>query len=100
MRPGRPPELLDLPTGVPLGVGGVAFSTTDVDFAPGDQLVLYTDGLVETRTDSLDERLEALLALLDDPARPLEELCDLLLSALHHPDNHDDVALLVARAIA
>ncbi|MDX3802022.1 SpoIIE family protein phosphatase [Streptomyces sp. AK04-3B] len=99
VRPGRPPELLDLPTGAPLGVGGVAFSTTDVDFAPGDQLVLYTDGLVETRTHSLDERLEALLALLDDPARPLEEVCDQLLSALHHPDNHDDVALLVARAL-
>ncbi|MDQ0963914.1 PAS domain S-box-containing protein [Streptomyces sp. B4I13] len=99
VRPGRPPELLDLPTGAPLGVGGVAFSTTDVDFSPGDQLVLYTDGLVETRTHSLDERLEALLALLDDPARPLEEVCDLLLSALHHPDNHDDVALLVARAL-
>ncbi|MFF6804966.1 SpoIIE family protein phosphatase [Streptomyces sp. NPDC012616] len=99
VRPGRPPELLDLPTGAPLGVGGVAFSTTDVDFSPGDQLVLYTDGLVETRAHSLDERLEALLALLDDPARPLEEVCDLLLSALHHPDNHDDVALLVARAL-
>ncbi|SER48922.1 PAS domain S-box-containing protein [Streptomyces sp. yr375] len=100
VRPGHPPELLDLPTGVPLGVGGVAFATTDVDFAPGDQLVLYTDGLVETRTDSLDERLDALLALLDDPSRPLEELCDRLLSALHHSDNHDDVALLVARARA
>ncbi|MDR6975323.1 PAS domain S-box-containing protein [Streptomyces sp. 3330] len=98
LRASRPPELLDLPTGAPLGVGGVPFSTTDVDFAPGDQLVLYTDGLVETRTHSLDERLEALLALLDDPARPLEEVCDLLLSALHHPDNHDDVALLLARA--
>ncbi|MFD7935750.1 SpoIIE family protein phosphatase [Streptomyces sp. NPDC059755] len=100
IRPNRPPELLDLPTGAPLGVGGVPFSTTDVDFAPGDQLVLYTDGLVETRAHSLDERLEALLALLDDPARPLQEVCDLLLSALHHPDNHDDVALLVARARA
>ncbi|MET9503469.1 SpoIIE family protein phosphatase [Streptomyces sp. NPDC006622] len=100
VRAGHPPELLDLPTGAPLGVGGVAFSSTDVDFAPGDQLVLYTDGLVETRTHSLDERLDALLALLDDPARPLEELCDLLLRALHHPDNHDDVALLVARARA
>ncbi|MEH0542026.1 SpoIIE family protein phosphatase [Streptomyces sp. B21-105] len=99
VRPGHPPELLDLPTGAPLGVGGVAFSTTDVDFAAGDQLVLYTDGLVETRTHSLDERLDALLALLDDPARPLEDVCDLLLSALHHPDNHDDVALLVARAL-
>ncbi|MEU0335915.1 SpoIIE family protein phosphatase [Streptomyces sp. NPDC006193] len=98
VRPGRPPELLDLPTGVPLGVGGVGFSTVTVDLAPGDELVFYTDGLVETRRHSLDERLAFLLTLLDDPARPLEETCDLLLRTLHHPDNHDDVALLVARA--
>ncbi|MGW3146204.1 SpoIIE family protein phosphatase [Streptomyces sp. NPDC001177] len=98
VRVGHPPELLDLPTGVPLGVGGVPFSTTTVDFAPGDELVFYTDGLVETRSHSLDERLGFLLSLLDDPARPLEEACDLLLRTLHHPDNHDDVALLIARA--
>ncbi|WNM32219.1 SpoIIE family protein phosphatase [Streptomyces sp. Li-HN-5-11] len=100
VRVGRPPELLDLPTGVPLGVGGVAFSTTTVDLEPGDQLVLYTDGLVETRRQPLDERLEELLALLDGPTRPLEELCDLLLRTLHQPDNPDDVALLIARAQA
>ncbi|OLZ73702.1 PAS sensor protein [Streptomyces sp. IMTB 2501] len=98
VRQGRPPELLDLPTGVPLGVGGVQFSTVTVDFEPGDELVFYTDGLVETRCHSLDERLDFLLSLLDDPARPLEETCDLLLRTLHHPDNHDDVALLIARA--
>ncbi|MET8805045.1 SpoIIE family protein phosphatase [Streptomyces sp. NPDC004546] len=98
LRPGRPPELLDLPTGVPLGVGGVAFSTVTVDFEPGDELVFYTDGLVETRRHSLDERLDFLLSLLDDPSRPLEETCDFLLRTLHHPDNHDDVALLIARA--
>ncbi|MEU2779808.1 PP2C family protein-serine/threonine phosphatase, partial [Streptomyces sp. NPDC007162] len=98
VRPGRPPELLDLPTGVPLGVGGIPFAATTVDFEPGDELVLYTDGLVETRSHSLDERLDALLALLDDPGRPLEDACDLLLRELHHPDNHDDVALLIARA--
>ncbi|MET8944336.1 SpoIIE family protein phosphatase [Streptomyces sp. NPDC004542] len=98
VRPGRPARLLDLPTGVPLGVGGVEFSTVTVDFAPGDELVFYTDGLVETRRHALDERLDALLFLLDDPARPLEEVCDLLLRTLHHPDNHDDVALLIARA--
>ncbi|WBO68078.1 SpoIIE family protein phosphatase [Streptomyces camelliae] len=98
VRPGRPPELLDLPTGVPLGVGGVGFSTVAVDFEPGDELVFYTDGLVETRRHSLDERLDFLLSLLDDPARPLEETCDFLLRTLHHPDNHDDVALLIARA--
>ncbi|MFI1760628.1 SpoIIE family protein phosphatase [Streptomyces sp. NPDC020800] len=98
LRPGRPPELLDLPTGVPLGVGGVEFCTVTVDFEPGDELVFYTDGLVETRRHALDERLDFLLSLLDDPARPLEEACDLLLRTLHHPDNHDDVALLIARA--
>ncbi|MFF7125396.1 MULTISPECIES: SpoIIE family protein phosphatase [unclassified Streptomyces] len=98
VRPGHPPELLDLPTGVPLGVGGVEFSTVTVDFEPGDELVFYTDGLVETRRHSLDERLDFLLSLLGDPARPLEEACDLLLRTLHHPDNHDDVALLIARA--
>ncbi|MCF2534712.1 SpoIIE family protein phosphatase [Streptomyces sp. FB2] len=100
VRPGRPPELLELPTGAPLGVGGVAFSTTTVDLEPGDQLVFYTDGLVETRRHPLDERLDALLALLDDPGRPLQECCDLLLRTLHQPENSDDVALLIARVLA
>ncbi|MDI6515330.1 SpoIIE family protein phosphatase [Streptomyces coelicoflavus] len=98
LRAGRPPELLDLPTGVPLGVGGVAFSTTTVDLEPGDRLVFYTDGLVETRRQPLDERLDALLDLLEGPDRPLEEVCDLLLRTLHEPENSDDVALLIARA--
>ncbi|MEV6166914.1 SpoIIE family protein phosphatase [Streptomyces sp. NPDC051954] len=98
LRADRAPELLELPTGAPLGVGGVAFSTTTVDLEPGDRLVFYTDGLVETRQHPLDERLDALLDLLDGPDRPLEELCDLLLRTLHQPDNSDDVALLIARA--
>lgn len=98
LRAGCEPELLDLPTGAPLGVGGVAFSTTTVDLDPGDRLVLYTDGLVETRQHPLDERLDALLELLEGPDRPLEEVCDLLLRTLHQPDNTDDVALLIARA--
>ncbi|MDH6218956.1 SpoIIE family protein phosphatase [Streptomyces pseudovenezuelae] len=97
LREGRAPELLDLPTGAPLGVGGVAFSTTAVDLEPGDRLVFYTDGLVETRQHPLDERLDALLSLLEGPDRPLEEVCDLLLRTLHQPDNSDDVALLIAR---
>ncbi|MGX1885486.1 SpoIIE family protein phosphatase [Streptomyces sp. NPDC055287] len=97
MRPGLPPELLDLPTGAPLGVGGVPFRTTAVDLDPGDQLVLYTDGLVETRDQDIDTRLDALLVLLDGPHRTLEYTCDHLLAALRHPDDHDDVALLIAR---
>ncbi|MEV6316559.1 SpoIIE family protein phosphatase [Streptomyces sp. NPDC051776] len=89
-------HLLDIPTGVPLGVGDVAFSTADLDLAPGSRLVLYTDGLVETRDEPIDDRLRALLRMLSGPRRSLERTCDLLLHSLRDPDGHDDVALLVA----
>ncbi|MFG2140012.1 SpoIIE family protein phosphatase [Streptomyces sp. NPDC048650] len=100
VRPGKPPELLDLPTGAPLGVGGVPFEQTTVPMAEGDQLVLYTDGLIETREDPIDARLDVLLELLAEPERPLEGLCDRLLGELRHGHDHDDVALLIARARA
>ncbi|MGX1884831.1 SpoIIE family protein phosphatase [Streptomyces sp. NPDC055287] len=93
-------ELLDLPTGAPLGGCGVTFRTTCLDIEPGTQLVLYTDGLVETRDQPIDTRLQALLDALDDPLRSLDETCDLLLHTLRHPGDHDDVALLIARATA
>ncbi|MDX3098520.1 SpoIIE family protein phosphatase [Streptomyces sp. ME01-24h] len=98
VRVGEPPELLDLPTGTPLGVvGGASFESTTVDLGPGDRLVLYTDGLVETRDRAIDERLDDLLRLLDVPEEPVEETCDRLLTALRHPEDRDDVALLIAR---
>ncbi|MFC9238306.1 SpoIIE family protein phosphatase [Streptomyces decoyicus] len=97
VRKGRRPELLDLPTGTPLGVGGVPFETTTFRLDPGDQLVLYTDGLVETRHHPIDARLETLRSLLDAPDRSLEETCDRLLRELRRPDDPDDVALLIAR---
>jgi serine phosphatase RsbU (regulator of sigma subunit) len=93
-----PPELLDLPTGTPLGVGGVPFESTTIALRPGDRLVLYTDGLVETRDDPIDERLEVLLTLLGTPDPTVEETCDRLLRELRSADDHDDVALLIARA--
>ncbi|MGW0752921.1 SpoIIE family protein phosphatase [Streptomyces sp. NPDC002587] len=95
---GRRPRLLDLPTGAPLGVGGVPFHTSAFDFEPGDRLVLYTDGLVETRHHPIDERLDTLLHTLDEPPRSLDETCQWLLHSLRHPDDHDDVALLIAQA--
>ncbi|MEU5275807.1 SpoIIE family protein phosphatase [Streptomyces asoensis] len=95
--PGHDARLLDLPPGAPLGVGGIVFETTTVELAPADLLVLYTDGLVETRQHPIDDRLAVLLTFLDQPDRPLEEICDLLLHGLRHPDDHDDVALLIAR---
>ncbi|MFD3778292.1 SpoIIE family protein phosphatase [Streptomyces sp. NPDC058612] len=98
LRPGETPRLLELPTGAPLGVGGIPFEATTVSMRPQDQLVLYTDGLVETRDQPIDERLALLLDLLTDADRPLEETCDRLLESLRRPDDHDDVALVIARA--
>ncbi|MFF1925215.1 PP2C family protein-serine/threonine phosphatase, partial [Streptomyces sp. NPDC058221] len=94
---GSPPRLLDLPAGAPLGVGGVPFSDVTVGFGPGDRLVLYTDGLVETRDQDIDTRLDSLLGLLREPDPSLEKSCDRLLRELRDPSHHDDVALLMAR---
>ncbi|WP_405852961.1 SpoIIE family protein phosphatase [Streptomyces sp. NBC_00090] len=93
-----PAELVRLSTGVPLGVGGGTFRTARVPFRPGDTLVLYTDGLVETRDAAIDDRLAVLVGLLDKARGPLEETCDLLLRALRRPGAQDDVALLIARS--
>ncbi|MCW7944155.1 PAS/PAC sensor protein [Streptomyces hygroscopicus] len=99
IRADGPARLLDLPTGAPLGVGGVTFETTTIDFRPGDQLVLYTDGLVETRSEPIDARLDTLLdALTATRGKDLGETCDRVLDTLRPPGGEDDVALLIARA--
>ncbi|WP_375256503.1 SpoIIE family protein phosphatase [Streptomyces sp. PKU-EA00015] len=100
VRSGCAPRLLDLPTGTPLGVGGVggvALRSITVGIDPGDVLVLYTDGLVETRDQDIDVRLNMLLDLLKTADATLGETCDRLLHALRRPDAPDDVALLLAR---
>ncbi|MGP4002324.1 SpoIIE family protein phosphatase [Streptomyces sp. 8N706] len=96
VRPDGTAELIDVPNGVPLGVGDIPFGTTDLRLTPGSRLVFYTDGLVETRDEPIDARLTALVRMLSGPRRSLERTCDLLLHSLRDPDGHDDVALLVA----
>ncbi|GGY43719.1 hypothetical protein GCM10010299_57300 [Streptomyces tanashiensis] len=90
-------RLIDVPAGLPLGVGGIAFTTTDVTLPPGSLLVLYTDGLVESRSSDIDARLAELTDLLGEPAPTLSALCDTLLTHLVPASADDDIALLVAR---
>ncbi|MET7905480.1 SpoIIE family protein phosphatase [Streptomyces sp. NPDC005355] len=94
--PGGDAELIDIPTGAPLGVGGVPFSAVHCELSEGAVLALFTDGLVEKRHQSLDVGLHTLVQLLRRHHGSLERICDQVLAALHGaPD--DDVALLLAR---
>ncbi|MFH9433236.1 SpoIIE family protein phosphatase [Streptomyces rochei] len=97
IRPDGATGLIDPAPGPPLGIGGTTFTTHRLTLAPGSRVLLYTDGLVETRTDPIDDRLQLLLDLLTRHAhRELEDTCDLLLEELRHPGSRDDVALLLA----
>jgi GGDEF domain-containing protein len=61
-------------------------------------LLLYSDGLVETRTADLDHGLERLRAAARSLATlGVAELCDALVSLMAHPTSHDDVTLLAVR---
>ncbi|MET8621279.1 MULTISPECIES: SpoIIE family protein phosphatase [Streptomyces] len=89
-------ELIAPPPGPPLGIGDTTFTTHRLTLPAGSRLLLYTDGLVETRTDPIDERLELLRRLLTGPPQQLEATCDHLLDQMRHLGSPDDVAFILA----
>ncbi|MFJ1745268.1 SpoIIE family protein phosphatase [Streptomyces sp. NPDC088116] len=89
--------MLDVPPGMPLGVGGEPFEQVEVELTEGALLALYTDGLVESRDHPLDEGLAGLRAALTHGERPLEDVCDHVLNTLNTRHGEDDIALLMAR---
>ncbi|MEU3389444.1 SpoIIE family protein phosphatase [Streptomyces albidoflavus] len=95
--PGEPALLLDVPPGLPLGVGGEPFEEVEVEIPEGALLALYTDGLVESRDQTLDAGLSAFRAALTGPEMALEDACDHVLSTLDTHHGEDDIALLMAR---
>jgi PAS domain S-box-containing protein len=101
---------LDLPAGPPLGLGGLPFEESEVELAEGSLLVLYTDGLIESRQRDLDAGLDAMRKVLADVRlRPdssaytpasLDAICDSLVTALLPEPAGDDATLLIARTRA
>jgi serine phosphatase RsbU (regulator of sigma subunit) len=64
----------------------------------GSTLLLYTDGLIETRTDPLDVREQHLHEVASRLAgAPLPAMLDELLTTLAGKDHEDDVAMLALR---
>ncbi|MEU3888694.1 SpoIIE family protein phosphatase [Streptomyces sp. NPDC029041] len=93
-------EVLRIPPGAPIGVGGSGFESTEMHAPSGATLLLYTDGLVESRDSDLLSGVERLCAhLRASGAGPpsLEVLCDQALGTLGTRDRDDDIALLAAR---
>jgi len=63
---------------------------------PGARVVLYTDGLVERRTEVIDEGLERLRSTAEGFDGSLEALCDHLMTEMAPPAGvaRDDVAII------
>ena len=93
---GEPTFLLE-GRGAPLGAYAKTTRTVgEADLGPGDTVVLYTDGLVERRGESIDVGLQRLArAAGARMTNDVEALCAHLLDVFIRTD--DDVALLVVR---
>ncbi len=90
----------DLAAGPPLGLGALPFESAEFELPEGSVLALYTDGLVRTRDQDIDEGMARLAAVLAEHDTHPEGICDAVISALVSGPLSDDVALLVARTHA
>ena len=104
---GHPPPMLLLADGTTqalertesdlmLGIDpGTARSETTVALPPGATVLLYTDGLVERRGESLDDGLQSLQQTLSGLTElTADQFCDQVLLRLLPDKTEDDVALL------
>jgi serine phosphatase RsbU (regulator of sigma subunit) len=93
-------RVLDLPAGLPLGLGVESFEPTPVRLPRGATLALYTDGLVESRHQTVDAGTaamrEALGRSLAEPGATLAGTCLLVTDSLRC-QGEDDITLVLAR---
>jgi serine phosphatase RsbU (regulator of sigma subunit)/CheY-like chemotaxis protein/anti-sigma regulatory factor (Ser/Thr protein kinase) len=110
-RAGHPPPALRTATGeirfletggtLPLGIDDrVKADEAEYNVNPGDTLLLFTDGLVERRRESINTGFDRLRdAFISAPA-DVEELCDYILErTVTEQASHDDIAVLAVRIL-
>ena len=85
--------------GLPLGaVAGTRYGEQMVKLEGGDIVVLYTDGLVEERTTSIDTGLTRLREAALGAPTDLDEMCaELVARVLQGRTSNDDMAILAVR---
>jgi serine phosphatase RsbU (regulator of sigma subunit)/anti-sigma regulatory factor (Ser/Thr protein kinase) len=94
-------ELLEKVRGLPLGTGMQArYRQETIELPAGSIVLLYTDGLVERRGQSIDEGLTLLrnevASAPKDPDRLLEHILTYVVGS---GERADDIALLAARVL-
>jgi len=94
-------ELLEAGRGLPLGAGlDGRYRQEAVTVPDGSALVLYSDGLVERRGQSIDEGLDALCEAVRDAPPDADQLLEHVLERLVGAgERADDIALLAARLV-
>ena len=85
------------PAAPPLGVGWHERREDRLVLAPGEMLLLYTDGLFERRGKDPNDRLDVLRAATESASGDLAASLDHLIAALAGDGFGDDVALLAVR---
>jgi hypothetical protein len=94
--PDHTSRVVDVPPGLPLGLGPTTFDAVRLTLPPQATLALYTDGLVESRRRPFDEGILALRAALAASSGPLQASCDAITRSLcRHAE--DDTTLILAR---
>ncbi|MBH0247250.1 SpoIIE family protein phosphatase, partial [Streptomyces cavourensis] len=90
----------DLPSGPPLGLGGLPFESLEVELPEGSLLGLYTDGLIEGTDKDTEQGKVRLGRAISREGLPLDELCAAVVKELLPVPQPDDIALLLARTHA
>jgi serine phosphatase RsbU (regulator of sigma subunit)/integral membrane sensor domain MASE1/anti-sigma regulatory factor (Ser/Thr protein kinase) len=92
---------LDGPHSLPIGVRPHChYQAAEGRLDPGATLVLYTDGLIERRGESIDVGIERLKTVLEQAPAGFDDLPDAILEqAAPAEQRSDDIALLVLRSV-
>jgi anti-sigma regulatory factor (Ser/Thr protein kinase) len=95
-------ELLETEHTLPLGIEeNLSVREARYPIAAGETVLLFTDGLIERRQESISLGYERLQAALASAPADVEELCNHILQQTIDPlEGHDDVALLAVRVPA
>lgn len=102
---GHPPPVVAGPNGVRvvaehgplLGIRVRPAAETQFVLAPGETVIVYTDGLVERRDEVLDDSFDRLVVAAATVEPDLEQFASRLLEEVGPADPGDDVALVVLR---